>query len=208
PLPGEVDHYELHSLRYKADPGRYLYVRIDAGLKSFGGYVLGESVERILRVPEFPRELSIMHRGSLLALSGDRTVTVFSRNLPGLRVEIGRLLPKQLQHLVSQTYGDYDVPTFYNWAFDAANITERFVKIVRLAPNDPSEAQYEALDLGEYLAQDASDRRGIFLLRVQAWDPDADRPIDDTNEQWYKITQSQLADARILLLTEIGLIDK
>src|SRR5690606_11741948 len=33
-VPGEREHYELHSLRYRADPGRYLYVRIDAGLKS------------------------------------------------------------------------------------------------------------------------------------------------------------------------------
>ena len=72
PIPGEREHYELHSLRYAAEPGRYLYVKVDAGLKSFGGYLLGDAIERIIRVPEFPRELSILHQGSLLAMSGDK----------------------------------------------------------------------------------------------------------------------------------------
>ena len=71
PIPGERDHYELHSFRYEAEPGRQLYVRVERGLESFGGYVLGDTVERILSVPEFPRELSILHQGSLLAMSGE-----------------------------------------------------------------------------------------------------------------------------------------
>src|SRR5690606_22373399 len=68
-LPGEQEHNALHSLRYQAQPGRYIYVRIAAGMRSFGGYVLGETVERIIQVPQFPREVSILHEGSLLALS-------------------------------------------------------------------------------------------------------------------------------------------
>ena len=58
---------------------------IDSGLKSFGGYVLGDSVERIVQVPGFPRELSILHRGSLLSMSGEKTVSLFARNLPAIR---------------------------------------------------------------------------------------------------------------------------
>src|SRR5690606_27056124 len=57
-------------------------------------------------------------------------------------------------------------------------------------------------------AQDASDRRGIFLLRVQAWDPDADRPLDYPIEQWNQMRHSQLADARVVVLTDIGMIVK
>ena len=48
-IPGERDHYENHSFRYTADPGRQVYVRVQSGLKSFGGYVLGDPVERILQ---------------------------------------------------------------------------------------------------------------------------------------------------------------
>ncbi len=128
-IPGEQEHYELHSLRYQAAPGRYLYIKIDAGLKSFGGYVLGDSVERIMQVPEFPRELSILHQGSLLSMSGEKTVSLFARNIPAVRVEIGRLLPRQLQHLVTQTSGSFGTPQFNNWAFESANITERFYEV-------------------------------------------------------------------------------
>src|SRR5690606_22727132 len=85
-IPGEQEHYELHSFRYRAVPGRYLYIKIDAGLKSFGGYVLGDTVERLMRVPEFPRELSILHEGSLLSMSGEKTVSLFARNVPAIRV--------------------------------------------------------------------------------------------------------------------------
>jgi uncharacterized protein YfaS (alpha-2-macroglobulin family) len=207
-IPGEQEHYELHSLRYQAAPGRYLYIKVDAGLKSFGGYVLGESVERIIQVPEFPRELSILHEGSLLSMSGEKTVTLFARNLPGIRVEIGRLLPRQLQHLVSQTSGRFATPYFDNWAFESANITERFYEVIRLQSSDPSQAQYEAVDLGKYLDAEAGDRRGVFLLRVQAWNPDTDRPLERAPETWNQTMGAQLADARLLVVTDLGIVVK
>lgn len=208
PIPGEQEHYELHSLRYQADPGRYLYVKIDAGLKSFGGYALGESVERLLQVPEFPRELSILHQGSLLSMSGEQTLSLFARNLPAIRVEIGRLLPKQLQHLVTQTSGSFGTPQFNNWAFEAANVTERFYEVIRLQPGDPGKAQYESVDLGKYLHDDAGDRRGVFLLRVQAWDADTDQPLSYAPEAWNQTLGAQLADARLLVVTDLGLVVK
>jgi uncharacterized protein YfaS (alpha-2-macroglobulin family) len=207
-IPGEREHYELHSFNYTADPGRYVYVKIGAGLKSFGGYVLGDNVERILQVPQFPRELSIMHEGSLLAMSGDKTLSLFARNVPAMRIEVGRLLPRQLQHLVTQTNGNFATPQFHNWAFDAASITERFVKIVRFGTVDPSKAQYEALDLGEYLNDQASDKRGIFLLRIQAWDAQNDRALEYTGEEWNAARQGTLTDARLIVVTDLGLLVK
>lgn len=207
-IPGEQEHYELHSLRYQAAPGRYLYIKIDAGLKSFGGYVLGDTVERLMQVPEFPRELSILHEGSLLSMSGEKTVSLFARNLPAIRVEIGRLLPRQLQHLVTQTSGSFGTPQFNNWAFEAANITERFYEVIRLQGGDPGKAQYESVDLGKYLDDNAGDRRGVFLLRVQAWDPNTDRPLSYAPEVWNQTLGAQLADARLLVVTDLGLVVK
>lgn len=208
PIPGERDHYELHSLRYSAAPGRALFVKVGAGLKSFGGYVLGDSVERLMTVPEYPRELSILHQGSLLSMSGEKTLSVFARNLPAIRVEVGRLLPNQLQHLVTQTYGNFATPQFHGWAFDAVDITERFVKIVRLPSAPPGQAQYAALDLGEYLDAGAGERRGIFLLRVQAWDIDRNRAIGHPPGHWNASRQEGSSDARLLVVTDLGLVVK
>lgn len=207
-IPGEREHYELHSFRYTADPGRQIYVRIDAGLKSFGGYALGESVERIIQVPEFPRELSILHPGSLLSMSGEKTLSLFARNVPALRIEVGRLLPRQLQHLVTQTNGSFGTPTFNAWNFDAANLTERFVKTVKLPQVAPGKPQYEALDLGEYLDDQAGDRRGIFMLRVQAWNPATDRALEHTGDEWNAARRGTLSDARLIVVTDLGLVVK
>lgn len=207
-IPGELEHYELHSLRYAAAPGRYLYIKIDAGLKSFGGYVLGDSVERVMQVPEYPRELSILHEGSLLSMSGEKTVSLFARNVPAIRVEIGRLLPRQLQHLVTQTSGSFGTPEFNSWAFEAANITERFTDVIRLETNDPGKAQYEAVDLGKYLDDNAGDRRGVFLFRVQAWNPETNQALDYSPEGWNQSIGAQLAAARLIVVTDLGLVVK
>lgn len=207
-IPGEREHYELHSFRYSADPGRQLYVKIDAGLKSFGGYVLGDAVERIITVPQYPRELSILSQGALLSLSGDKTLSLFARNVPAMRIEVGRLLPRQLQHLVTQTSGSFESPYFHNWAFDVANITERHEKTVRLADAGPGKPQYEALNLGDYLdASSGADRRGIFLLRVQAWDTQQNRPLEYRGEHWNE-ARGKLSDARLIVVTDLGLIVK
>ncbi|HEX2492236.1 MAG TPA: MG2 domain-containing protein, partial [Steroidobacter sp.] len=208
-IPGDRDHYELHSFRYEAEPGRQVYVRVEPGLKSFGGYVLGDAVERILTVPEFPRELSILHQGSLLAMSGEKTLTVFARNVPAIRFDVGRLLPRQLQHLIGQTSGPFAQPMFQSWSFDDANITERFTSIVRLPNVSPRAPHYEALNLSEYLHNDQGDRRGVFLLRVQAWDPQTDQPLSgDASQQWNGAKQALTSDARLIVVTDLGLLAK
>src|SRR5690606_25940551 len=69
-------------------------------------------------------------------------------------------------------------------------------------------AQYEAVDLGKYLDDNAGDRRGVFLLRVQAWNPDTDRPLDYAPEAWNQTLGAKLADARLLVVTDLGMVVK
>ena len=155
------------------------------GLKSFGGYVLGHSVENLFDVPAYPREVRIAQQGSLLSLSGAKTLTVLTRDVPAIRVEVGRLLPQQIQYLVSQTDGAFTQPTFDNWRFDAANITERFAKTIRLPKLKAGAPHYEPVALAEYLADDAREPRGIFFVRVEAWDAEHDRPLSgDERTDW------------------------
>ena len=89
-----------------------LYIKINKGMRSAGGYVLGRPSEHILTVPEFPKELKVMQTGALLAMSGERKVPLFGRDIAAVRVEIGRVLPNQLQHLISQNTGRSKIPTF------------------------------------------------------------------------------------------------
>ena len=111
-IAGEQDASEMVSFKMpQAEGGRYLLVRVAKGLKTPGGYQLGEARQRVLKLSPFAPQLSIVSQGSLLALSGEKKLPVLIRDLPGVRVELHRLLPKQLQHLVSQSSGDFSKPS-------------------------------------------------------------------------------------------------
>ena len=208
-IPGELEHYELHSFRHEAEPGEYLYVKLDKGLKSFGGYVLDHSVEEVFSVPPYPRELRIAQQGSLLAMSGSKSLTVMTRDVATICVDIGRLLPQQIQHLVSQTTGTFSSPDFTNWSFDTANITEHFSAVYKLPALKAGAAHYQAIPLDSYLASEAGDRRGIFFVTVRVCTLDAKgNPQAGTGDKWNNGRQSQLADARLIVLTDLGLLAK
>src|SRR5207342_311743 len=67
-VPAEREYTEQHGFKYQADVGRYLYLKLGKGVKSFGGYVMGQDFDRIIQVQPFPPELKILHNGSLLAM--------------------------------------------------------------------------------------------------------------------------------------------
>ncbi len=208
-VPGERDHSETHTFRHREPPGTYLYVRIANGLASFGGYVLADSDEQFVVVPEYPKELRIVQQGSLLSASGDKSVTVMARDVPGIRVEVGRLLPREIHHFVSQTDGSFSRPTFQNWKFDAADVSERFTKFLRVPALAPGKAHYESIPLAQFLADDAQDRRGIFLLRVQPWDPHQGEPKNGGDAgDWNSTLYRDVGDSRLLVITDLGLLAK
>jgi uncharacterized protein YfaS (alpha-2-macroglobulin family) len=222
-VAGEREHSESHAFRYQAPVGRYMYVQVERGLKSFGGYFLAKRVQHITKIPPFPPQLNILGQGSLVSMSGDKKVAVLVRDLPGVKMEIGRILPSQLQHLVSQSEGNFANPQFFG-AFGPDNLTERFEKKIPLPKLKQGKAHYEALNLGEYLKKDGADKRGIFLLKVQGYDPKLDRniravqtePEEDAEEgegggegqQQDNTNPSDRSDLRLMLVTDLGILVK
>jgi hypothetical protein len=201
-VANEREHVELHSFALKAEPNSQIYLQIDKGLRSFGGYLMADPVAQVLRMPEYPKEVHIATQGALLALSGQRKLTLFTRDVPALRVQVGRLLPDQLQHLVTQTGGDFAHPNFNNYLFDATNITENYVDILSMPKLPAGTANYQALDLGTYLNKPGASRQGIFLLNVQAYDPINKQVIGS------RYGDGQTADTRLIVVTDLGLLAK
>ena len=194
PVPTERDNSEMHSFKYQAEPGRYVYVKVTRGLKSFGGYQLGRDLDFVIKVPPFPRELRIMAAGSLLALSGEKKLSVLARDVEGIRFEIGRLLPQQIQHLVSQAQGGSFSKPEFSFNFDETNITERFSQVIELPKQAPGKPQYQSLDLARYLEAEGG-RRGVFLLRAESYDPAAKRTTG-------------AIDKRLVVVTDLGILVK
>jgi uncharacterized protein YfaS (alpha-2-macroglobulin family) len=196
--PTEKEFSEVQSFKYDADPYDRVYFRISGGLKSFGGYILGPNKTQTFTVPDYPKLLHFMADGSLLALSGDKHISVVSRNMPGMKLEIGRVLPDQLQHLVSLNTGTYSDPRL-NGPFGADSIVERFSEKHPFPAGKPGEAHYEGLDLGQYLSPG---KRGVFLLRLLSWDPVKDK--NDAGNDRYATAQ----DSRLIVVTDLGLLAK
>jgi uncharacterized protein YfaS (alpha-2-macroglobulin family) len=169
--PTERDWQPLQSFVFHAKPGQRIYVRIDKGLKSFGGYIMGKPLARAFTVPDYPRLLKFVGSGSLLSMSGSQRISVVSRNLPGFKLVIGRVLPDQLQHLVSLNDGNFSHPELQG-GFDENQIVERHVEVGTVPGNDPARAQYSGVDLGKYLADG---KRGVFWLHLSGYYPAAAR---------------------------------
>ncbi|MDD2833458.1 MAG: alpha-2-macroglobulin [Methylotenera sp.] len=203
-ISAERENIETHSFKYQADVGRYIFVQVNKGLNSFGGYQLGKTYSRIFQAPPFPAEVKILSQGSLLAFSGERKVAVLTRDVPGLQMEIGRVLPEQLQHLITQSNNLFSTP-FFNGYIDADNLTERFEKRIPLN-TATGKAHYEALDLSEYLGKEG-EKRGVFLLKVRGYQPSP----EERNSQYNSaITVRGIGqeDKRLVLVTDLGLIAK
>jgi hypothetical protein len=208
PLPTEQEYSGLQSFKYHAGPGQRVYVRFAPGLKSFGGYILGKADVRTFTVPDYPKLLRFMASGSLLSLTGDRHISIVSRNLKGMQLEIGRVLPEQLQHLVSFNEGTFNQPDLSGLTED--HIVERYHESRPFPATAPGDAHYEGIDLGQYLT---AGKRGVFLLHLSSYDPDAKKSTDtdsesDSDDQSSGNSSDDPTDARLIVITDLGMIAK
>ncbi len=224
PVAAEREQTELHSFKFHADVARTIYVQLASQTKSFGGYQMRDRAQQMVRIPPYPPELRILSQGALLPMSGEKKIPVLVRDLPGLQIELGRVLPSQLQNLVSQSGGIFSNPEFYG-SFGPDNMTDRFERKVPLPKLQRGKAHYETIDLAEYLLKDGEQRRGLFLLKVQGYDPKAatgsqrDRGHRNLEEGDFDgeagdatpqdgTDPSTMVQNRLLLVTDLGLMVK
>ncbi len=172
----ENDYEKLQSFRLNVEPNRWLYVRFKSNIHSFGGYQLAEDAVALVQIPPYPAMINIMAEGALLPMKGDKRLSVAMRNVPGLRADIGRVKPDQLQHLVSMNQGSFVKPELSNLTQD--RIIERFTETRTLLNTDPKKALYEQIDLSSYLLPEGEEpRRGIFLVQLHPYDVEIEKEV-------------------------------
>ncbi len=192
-LPAEKEYASDHGFRFHADPGRYVYLRLKKGVQAFGGYILAEDYQGILEVPAYPRQVKLLHSGSLLALSGQRKVSVFVRDVPGLRFEIARVLSDQIHHVFSFNGGSFSKPSL-QYPVTQEHLAEIQVE-TRGVDAPPGKPSYETLDLGKYLDGSAGERRGLFFVKVESWNPESKQTMGEV-------------DSRLVLVSDLGILSK
>jgi uncharacterized protein YfaS (alpha-2-macroglobulin family) len=193
-IPALQDYADLHSYQYHALTPTYLYVKIDKGMQGFGRFTLTQPYQTILKAPAFPKQISFLHKGALLALGSEEKLSVLVRGLSAVKFDIARVLPDDINHLITQTSGDFSNPYFTNENFNQNNISEISSQIQSFDATDPGKEQYTALDLGKYLAA-KTHPLGLFLLRAQGFDAAKKKTLE---------TQT----SRLVLITNLGLIVK
>jgi uncharacterized protein YfaS (alpha-2-macroglobulin family) len=197
-IPTEKEHSRDHHFKFKLEGDGQLYVRIDKGVRARSGYDLVENFTNIFSAPELPQEIDIQGDGGLLALSGERKLSIRSRGAPLIKFEIDRVLSNQINHLVSQTEGEFQAPEFKHGSFDQDNISRIAREDQTISLQNKWKANYSAFDFSRYLQKpsDGGSERGLFFVKARGWDP-------VTKKYLKGVTAS-----RFILVSDLGLLVK
>lgn len=191
----EKPYQEQVSYEFKADQDSKIYIHIDQPLISDGGYYLVNKFHGVEKIPMYPSILNFAAQGSLLSLSGDKKLPVVSRNYEKIKLEIDRVIPSQLQHLVAFNENNFQSMNF-GW-LDSDHFTEKY-SVQKTIKNSPQSITYTDFDLSQFLKKDVKgkENRGVFLVRLYGKN-------HDTKSENYKIIAS-----RFIMVTDMGIINK
>ncbi|MCW8407484.1 alpha-2-macroglobulin [Legionella sp. PATHC035] len=196
-IPTEQNYSTLHSFKFKTETPRYIYIKIDKGMQSFGDFTLGNEYAAVIPVPAIPKEISFLHKGSLLALSGEKKLSVLVRGVPAVKFDFARVLPENINQLVTQTQGDFNNPYFINPTFNQQNISQISSEVQEFDISDLAKQQYTALDFSKYLTMNTNTLgpQGLFLLQATGWDVHNKSALD-------------VKASRMILITDMALLVK
>ncbi len=195
PVPSAEEASKIHTFRFQHEQEGDLYVKINRGARALGDFQLARDYDEVLPVPPFPREVIIQGEGGILALSGERKISIQSRGVAAIDFEIARVGVNQINHLVSQTEGRFQHPDFVSGLFDEENIARLISERQPVALANQFQLNYSAFDFSPHL-QPGVHERGLFFLKVRGWDTARDKPIRGCQ------------DGRFLLVTDLGLLAK
>src|SRR6266481_5517740 len=138
-IPTEREFSPSQSFKFTADSGRFILVTVRRGLKSFGDYPLAKDYSEVIAAPAFPPAVKVMSEGSVLSLSGERKISILTHSVPAIQIEVSRLLPGTVSHLVSQSEGTFSNPSFGQYSasqFGFDDLSE-VISEVRQLPAEP-----------------------------------------------------------------------
>jgi uncharacterized protein YfaS (alpha-2-macroglobulin family) len=201
-VPSSEGGSTTHGFKFAAPVGRYLFVSVNDGIQGIGGYIAGKRYVEIFPVEPYRPALTFLGQGALLSFSGDKKVGFLARDIKRVEVEIGRLLPNQIQHLVPQMW-DFAKPGVYEDM--EGKMVERFRTVRDYSTQQPGKPSYDSIDLAPYLQDKAQGRRGLFLLHLRPARPEPGAENVDPAE--YAVP-TDIEEHRLILVTDLGVIVK
>ena len=187
PVPFQIleePNPHLHRLKFSVAPNSFLHISVQAGLPGFGGAHLSQNFSEGLYVADYPHEIKFLHTGSLMALSGEKKISVAVRNIPDVKFSIGQVFEHHIAHLVTKTYGDFQSPRFKH-GFKREDMAQIFTEMRQF--DSFADLDYTHLDLGQY-----SNGLGLFLIKAEEWDTQYNIPGNAKSERLILITDMDM----------------
>ncbi|MBO6281013.1 MAG: alpha-2-macroglobulin family protein [Alphaproteobacteria bacterium] len=183
-------NFKNHIFKYdETTPFGCLIAVVKNGLKSSEGYIMQNGIISAVEYAGYPREVNIAASGAIMPLSGNHEAMFISRGVTKLHIKVARIAENNLNHLVTQTSGDFAHPFFTHYNFDENNISEVFEKDLAIHLAHPAKANYASLDLNDYF----KNRKGVFFIRANG----------TSAEDYYSNT-----DTRLIVITDLGIVVK
>lgn len=212
----------LHSFKFDFNDEKSdynIYVKVKPIIISQSDFKITKEQSSTVRVPNYPVEINIMGDGSIIPLSSSKVLNIVSFGLDKFTVKLARIMPSQINHLISQTYGNIKNPQFHNYSFDEKNISEIFEKEITVN-SDYKKPSYSSINLAEYMKQG----KGLFLVNASSGWRAKDRRLimvsdigiiykrfDDGSSQLYVLSIAQekpLNNAKVEILAVNGTVIK
>ncbi|MBP5519403.1 MAG: alpha-2-macroglobulin [Treponema sp.] len=185
----EAPFASMNSFKFKAPTHRFLYVQLSGGIVFHGGYRLDEETTEVLRVQDYPKELGILSEGTILSLSGSNKMAMYSRGVNEVTYTLSRIMPKDINHLVSMSNGSMKNFSFNNYNFNENNIAESKTIKNTIYNASEEEISYFSYDFSNDLKPNAAKHlsNGLFIFRVSG---------------------GGMSDKRFILVTDLGFFIK
>lgn len=221
------------ALRVARQPGGKIFIRVPRETEGPGGFETAEDFRGVTTLPAIPKEVSLMGSGGVLALNGERKISVESRGIDHLRYTVARVRTGQINHLVSQTSGSFESPRFRSgFGFEDVSDYEQSVQpIVKRGEYAVNDSSFDFSPLIHARQADAVPAHGLFHLTVEGvrprtpedgvageGSPDRDWiPLPSDRSGGWNDRRSPGAgypvgdrtrDGRFILVTDLGLIMK
>lgn len=169
------DLTKVHAVKFLVEQEGQLFVRVTQGVEALGGFKLKRDHTSIQNVPTFPKEVEILGKGGVLAINGERKISIKTRGVRHLRITLSRVPAGEVNHLACFTEGEFQTPHFDNYQINEENIAHIRREVRDIAMPNEYQATYSTFDFTEALSRaDAADpdaSRGMYFVELEAVKP-------------------------------------
>ncbi len=172
-LPADHEQTTVHAFRIAVEEQGQLYLRVDKGTQAVGGFLLRDNYDAIIPVPVPPREIAIQGTGGILALNGERKISIKSRGVGGHRTTSSPASPPRRSTTSSRKAKAASITRVSSTTSARKTFRVSPSSIKPIALTNSFSANYSSFDFSSHLQlpADGGSERGLFFIRAQQWDP-------------------------------------